>query len=394
MGLILEELLAKARKPARTVVGMISGTSADSIDVAICSIGGEPERARLIHYVERPHDPGVTRQVRLAAGLGVRELAELNVRVGERFAAACLDAVRSAGLEPAHVDLIGSHGQTVYHHSSVAGALRTTLQVGDGDVIAERTGVAVVSDFRARDIAAGGEGAPLSPRADMILFAPLEPAAGCRVVLNLGGIANVTVLDPDPARVVGFDTGPANSLLDRLARRISAGALACDRDGRIARSGRVDHTLVASLLANDPFLERTPPKSTGFEMYGDEFIDRAITLHGRADADLMATLTEFTAWTVALAFERHMDPDPPVGEIVVAGGGVKNPALFERIAELVAPIRVVRSDELGVPSDAREAMAFAILADLALRGQTGSLPAVTGAQHPSVLGKLSFPRPA
>ncbi len=392
MSRALEALLTVSRKSSRTVVGMISGTSADSIDVAVCRIVGEPERVELVHYAERPLDPEIRASVRSAVRLGLRELSELHVRVGERFAEACLATLTRAGLSPRDVDLVGSHGQTVYHHSSVPGAIRSTLQVGDGDVIAERTGLPVICDFRARDIAAGGEGAPVTPRADMVLYAAGDPADSLRrAVLNLGGIANVTVLDPDPGRVFGFDTGPANTLLDRLAFRLTGGALAYDRDGRLARSGKTNVSVVETLLASDPYLARTPPKSTGFEMYGDDFVARAADLHGGLDADLMATLTEFTARTVALAFDRHVRVDPPVREVVAAGGGVKNPALLDRIVELLHPIRVRLSDEFGVPSDAREAMSFAVLADLALRGRTTSLPAVTGARRPVVLGKWCLP---
>src|SRR5207253_3866079 len=173
----------------------------------------------LLHYREHPHDPEVQRRVIGIAGLDVRGIAELNVRVGEAFAAACLATLQEAGLAPDAVDLVGSHGQTVYHHSGVAGAIRATLQVGDGDIIAVRTGLYVLSDFRARDIAAGGEGAPLSPIADILLFGGRRPEARRRrAILNLGGIANVTVLDDDPTRVFGFDTGPANAPPDRLAR--------------------------------------------------------------------------------------------------------------------------------------------------------------------------------
>ena len=392
MSRALEALLTLSRKSSRTVVGMMSGTSADSIDVAVCRIEGEPERVELVHYAERPLDPEIKASVRSAVRLGLRELSELHVRVGERFAEACLATLARAGLSPRDVDLVGSHGQTVYHHSSISGAIRSTLQVGDGDVIAERTGLTVICDFRARDIAAGGEGAPVTPRADMVLFAEGDPAGSWRrAVLNLGGIANVTVLDPDPARIVGFDTGPANALLDRLAYRISDGALAYDRDGRLARSGKTNGSVVETLLVSDPYLARSPPKSTGFEMYGDDFVARAAALHGGLDADLMATLTEFTARSVALAFDRHVRADPPVREVVAAGGGVKNPALLERIVALLHPIRVRLSDEFGVPSDAREAMGFAVLADLALRGRPTSLPAVTGALRPVVLGKWCLP---
>ena len=231
-----------ARKRTRVVAGLISGTSADSIDVALCRIRGSglpgtegPVTAvELLHYHEQAYDPNVRRGVLAIDRLDVRSIAEWDVRLGEVFADACAEGLRCAGLSGFDLDLIGSHGQTVYHHSSVTGARKATLQLGDGDVIAERLGVPVVADFRARDIAAGGEGAPISPFADLILFGSTGGVR--RAVLNLGGIANVTVLDPDPGAVFGFDTGPANSLLDRLARRLSDDQLTFDRDGGIARS--------------------------------------------------------------------------------------------------------------------------------------------------------------
>jgi anhydro-N-acetylmuramic acid kinase len=389
------DLLERSRKPARLVVGLMSGTSADSIDVAVCRITGQGAGVgvELLHYREHPHDPEVKRRLIGPDVLDVRGVAELHVLIGEAFAAACRATLEDAGISPADIDVIGSHGQTVYHHSGIAGAIRATLQVGDGDVIAVRTGCPVISDFRARDVAAGGEGAPLSPIADAVLFARRdgEDPGRRRAILNLGGIANITLLGEDPARVFGFDTGPANAPLDRLARRLSGGALACDRDGQFARDGRVDDRLLAELLEHDPFPARRPPKSTGFEMYGDAFVDRAAGHHGGLDSDLMATLTEFVARTVALGIRQCDALGPPVEEIVAAGGGVKNPVLMERIATLVAPVPVRRSDELGVPSDAREAMAFAVLADMTLRGSPAHLPPVTGADAAKLLGKLSFP---
>jgi anhydro-N-acetylmuramic acid kinase len=394
MSRVGEHLEGLARKHARIVVGMISGTSADSIDVAVCRIVGcgvpRADKAgaaiQLLHYAEHPYEADVRRRILDVDRLDVAAIADLHLEVGEHFARAALETIRDAGLSPSDVDLVGSHGQTVYHHSSIPGARRVTLQLGDGDVIAERLGVTVIADFRARDIAAGGEGAPISPLADMILFG--SPDGASRAVLNLGGIANVTVLDRDPSRVFGFDTGPANSLLDRLARRLSGGSLACDRDGEIAGSGRVNESLVRKLLEKDAYLAKAPPKSTGFEMYGDAFVARAAELHGGCDAGLMATLTEFTARSIAVNFERFVSP---VGEVVAAGGGVKNPVLFGRLAELLSPARLLRSENLGVPGEAREAIAFAILANEAIHGNATSLPSVTGARHPVILGKLCFP---
>jgi anhydro-N-acetylmuramic acid kinase len=388
------DLLERSVKPSRLVVGLMSGTSADSIDVAICRMKGQGTEieVELIGYREHAHDAEVKRQVLRASDLDLRAIAELNVLLGEAFAEACLLSLKEALVSRADIDLIGSHGQTIYHHSGVAGARRATLQLGDGDTIAVRTGQYVISDFRARDIAAGGEGAPLSPVADTILFAGRKLEKSCRrAILNLGGIANLTVLDQDPTRVFGFDTGPANAPLDRVARRLSGGELTCDQEGRFARAGRINEPLLTELLAKDLFLARRPPKSTGFEMYGDAFVAKVAERHGGYDVDLIATLTEFTARTIALGLRQCAQLGPPIEEVVASGGGVKNPALMERIAALIAPIPILQSDDLGVPSDAREAMAFAVLADMTLRGVTACLPPVTGATAPKLLGKLSFP---
>ena len=318
------DLLERSVKPARLVVGLMSGTSADSIDVAICRIEGQAAeiRVQLIHYREHAHDPTIKFQILKAAELGVRAIAELNVLLGEVFARACLLSLEEASVLPAEVDLIGSHGQTIYHHSGVTGARRATLQLGDGDIIAVQTGCYVISDFRARDIAAGGEGAPLSPIADTVLFARGASEKPCRrAILNLGGIANLTVLDTNPTHVFGFDTGPANAPLDRLAYRLSGGRLACDQDGQFARAGRVNERLLSGLLERDLFLARRPPKSTGFEMYGDAFVAQAAEQHGAYDADLMATLTEFTARSIALGLQQCAQLGAIIDEVVVAGGG-------------------------------------------------------------------------
>ena len=387
-------LLERSVKPSRLVVGLMSGTSADSIDVAICRLTGQGTEisVELISYREYAHDSEVKSQIQRAAQLDVRNIAELHVRIGDAFATACLRSLEEAAISAADIDIIGSHGQTIYHHSGVDSAPRATIQLGDGDVIAVRTGCYVIADFRARDIAAGGEGAPLSPIGDRLLFADRKAGASRRrVILNLGGIANLTVLDDDPTRVFGFDTGPANAPLDRLARRLSGGALAYDRDGQFARAGRVNEPLLAELLADDPYLARRPPKSTGFEMYGDAFVDRAAARHGGYDTNLMATLAEFTAKTIALGLCQCAQLGPPVEEVIAAGGGVNNTALMQRIAALIAPLPLRRSDDLGVPSGAREAMIFAVLADMTLRGMAAFLPPVTGAVAPKLLGKLSFP---
>jgi anhydro-N-acetylmuramic acid kinase len=252
------------------------------------------------------------------------------------------------------------------------------------------TGLPVVSDFRARDIAAGGEGAPISPIADLMLFQPKGPH-GRRAVLNLGGIANLTILEEEPFRILGFDVGPGNSLLDRLARRLTDGKLPFDRDGKLARSGSVNQAILTRLLGEDPFLKGSPPKSTGFEMYGDAFLESLIQEHGQADADLLATLSEFSAQAIAQALLEHVPEEQQPGELVVAGGGVLNLDLMRRITDAIAPRVVTDSGKLGVPAQAREAMAFAVIAHRTALGLPSSWPALTGASHPVVLGKLSFP---
>jgi anhydro-N-acetylmuramic acid kinase len=400
MSPLLEKLAAIARKPARTVVGILSGTSADAIDVAICRIEGagvprsdQPgARVTLLRYEEFAHSPSLLPRLRAVDQLTPRDVAELHFELGEAFAFACLGALRAAGLDPADVDLIGSHGQTLYHHGSVPGAWPATLQLGDADVIAEQTGLPVIADFRSRDIAAGGEGAPISPLADRILFAPQpgEPPLE-RVIANLGGITNVTVLRDDPAEIYGFDTGPGNSLIDRLARSLTSGELTFDRDGRLASQGQVNEPLLARLLSEDEFLRRRPPKSTGFEVYGDAYLAAAAAAHGRYDNDLMVTLTSFTAAAMAQALNQYVAVGRPVGELVLAGGGVKNPVLRAAIEMWVAPTPVRLSDDLGVPASAREAMVFAVLANESLLGNPTARPRVTGARRPVVLGRLAFP---
>jgi len=399
----LRKILELSEKPERIVVGLMSGTSADSIATAVCRARGSASpgagervtlpgpRLNLLHYQEFAFPAAVRQTIIEVNQLDVRSIAELNVTVGELFAEACLRAIEGAGMSRADLDLVGSHGQTVYHHSSVPGTTRATLQVGDGDVIAEWTGALVISDFRSRDIAAGGEGAPLTPLADRQFF-PSEPegVGTRRIVLNLGGIANITVLEPNPAHDFGFDTGPANALLDRLAVRITGGRLTYDRDGEIARQGLVNEPLLKRMLETDPYLSAPPPKSTGFEMYGDAFLDQAEDEHGGSDADLMATLTEFTARSIAQAIVRFV-LNPPVHLIIVAGGGARNPFLIERIRKSTLSIPIRDSADFGIPSLARESMAFALFADEALMGRPTSMPNITGIRHPAILGKWSLP---
>lgn len=386
----VKSIQSKADKVERLCIGLMSGTSVDGITVAICKIRGggllPATKVELIHTYEFPYPDTIKSNLLRSLELKTQDIAELHVLVAEAFAEAVVAALDDARIRITDIDVIGSHGQTIYHHSS-GRQIKASLQIGDGDVIAERTGVLTISDFRARDIAAGGQGAPLTPYADWVFFN--GGSSSGRVVLNLGGVANLTVLTQEPEKIIGFDSGPANGPLDRLARIITNGGENFDKDGLRARRGTINRPLLERLLREDPYLKLPPPKSTGFEMYGDKFVAEMIAEHGRADDDLLATITEFSAQTIANALQAYSGA--AASELIIAGGGYHNTYLIERIGELIKPVRLVSSDALGVPVRSREAMAFALFANDALLGMPASLPSVTGARGSRILGKFSLP---
>jgi anhydro-N-acetylmuramic acid kinase len=372
------------------VIGLMSGTSADGIDAALVEWpdDGAARPFRLMSHVETPFEPEFQARIhRLAAGRvpgaeALRELAALDVALGERFAAAARRAAVAADVALDAVDGIGSHGQTVGHYPE----LRATLQIGDPSVIAERTGCTVVADFRPRDVAAGGEGAPLAP---FFHWAALGDPSEARLVLNLGGIANVTWL-PCGGRaedVVAFDVGPANSLLDGVVATLSGGAERFDRDAARARRGRIDQALLEELLA-DEFLARRPPKSTGRERYGIAEAEALARRFAAAPDDLVATLVEFTAAAVGHATRDFLDGAPQ--RLLVGGGGARNPALMAALARHVPSARIEPTEAAGVSSAAMEAMAFSLLARNALLGLPNHLPQCTGSSAARVLGELAL----
>src|SRR5579885_2124832 len=309
--------------------------------------------------------------------------AALHVTMGERLAAAALGLCRALGVAPTTVALVGSHGHTL-HHAPAAGA---TLQIGEPAVIAARTGITTIANFRPADVAAGGEGAPLTPWAHAVLFAHPRRA---RAVQNLGGIGNVTYLPPggDLDAVRAFDTGPGNMVIDGVVRRLSHGRRWMDRDGRLARRGRVDEGLLARLLRH-PFLARRPPKSTGREEFGVapvEWLVREGRRRRRSEADLVATATAFTARATAEAYRRFL---PALDEVLLAGGGSRNPTLVAMLAAALPRVRLTAVDALGYDADALEAYAFALLAWATAAARPASLPRVTGAAAPMVLGLIA-----
>ena len=378
-----------ANKPARVVVGLMSGTSHDGVDAAVAKIvgSGEKSRVELIGHSYLPYPARLRAEVGDAFEGPAALVCRLNFELGEFFAEAALKAIGEAGLKPGDVDVIGSHGQTLYHIPPTGGDPGSTLQIGEGAVIARRTGVLTITDFRTADIAAGGQGAPLVPLADWILFRrPGEVTA----LQNIGGIANVTVVTESLGGVMGFDTGPGNSLLDEAAGIMSGGKLTMDNGGDIAASGDLMPELLDKLLAH-PYFKEKPPKSTGRETFGRAMAASTISEYGSAAMkDMLCTLTHLTARSIKRAFDDFVLPAGKVDRVVVCGGGARNGFLMSLLAGLFEGIPVTSMDESGIPAQAREALCFAVLANETVAGNPGNVPRVTGAGMGAVLGKVSF----
>ena len=377
------------------VVGLMSGTSADGVDAVVVDIRGTGHRLKvtLLTHVGRPYPSRLRQHILQVCEQGtVGQICHLNAVLGEVFAKTAILAMKHAGVSPQGVALIGSHGQTIHHRPAPnyepgIGQVRSTLQIGDPHVIAERTGITTVSDFRARDLAVGGEGAPLTPYAHALLFARKSTT---RLVVNLGGIANVTVLPRGGQldSVRAFDTGPCNMLLDGLVTVETKGKAGVDRGGRLARKGEVQEGLLRWLLAH-PYLSRRPPKSTGREMFGEAYVQRVRAQAHRRHLtfpDLLATSCRFIALVIRNSQEWTR---VSVDEIVVGGGGVRNNRLWSELSDAFHPIPVNRMDDCGTSSQAFEAQAFAILAYQAVQSVCANLPKVTGARRPVILGTVT-----
>ena len=376
------------------VIGLMSGTSADGVDAALVEIGGEvpPPALRLVAWQTLAYPAGLRERIlAVATGGSTGDVCHLNGYLGELFAEAAARVAHQAGIDLREVDLIGSHGQTIHHlpvpRAEGSYAVRSSLQIGEPAVIAERTGVTTIANFRSRDLAAGGEGAPLTPIAHHALFA--HPDRG-RVLLNLGGIANVTILPAGApcTAVIGFDTGPGNVLLDEFVRATGLSDRRYDEGGRLAARGQVQPNLLSHLLEH-PFVRRRPPKSTGREAFGPPFVAQfRERVHAAevADLDGLATLAAFTIEAVVQNLRDFVFPQTAVHEVVVTGGGARNAFLMRRLAERLPECLVASSDDIGFPGQALEAAAFAWLAYLTATGRSGNLPAVTGACGPRILG--------
>ena len=379
---------ALGEKKTKLVVGLMAGTSADGIDAALVRIHGHglDTGVALVAHRTVPY-PDRLRSSVLALGTGlVSDLCRLIFTVGEKFAEAALAVLKDAGVDPADVDLVGSHGQTVHHVPRTPGDVTSTLQIGEAAVIAERVGVPVVSDFRVRDIAAGGEGAPLSAYVDYLLFRREGPP---RALLNLGGIANVTIVTESIEEVFAFDCGPANMPLDACVHVMTEGKGRCDVDGKLAEQGRIDENLLKKLLEH-PFLNQPAPRTTGREAFGMDFVLPLLRAKGAQRAvDVLATLTAFSAHCVRRSFEDCVYPRARPTEILVSGGGLKNPVLMGHLRRLFPKENVTPLTELGITPDAKEAVIFAVLANETIHGVPNNVPGATGAKWPVVLGKVS-----
>jgi anhydro-N-acetylmuramic acid kinase len=383
------------------VIGLSSGTSVDGIDAALTDIHGSGSRLRieLIAYRTVAYPRGVRERVlalQAPSGRPIEELSQLNAYLGELFADAARRIAAVSGVPLARVALIGSHGQTVAHQPVPVreGRFRvaSTLQIGEPAVIAERAGVTTIADFRPRDIAAGGQGAPVTPLIHHCCFT--HPRRN-RLVVNVGGITNVTWLPAGAraggvGRIAAFDTGPGNMLIDGLMDRLTGGREIMDRSGRAAATGTVADDLLRTLLRH-PFLRRRPPKTTGRETFGADLVERIARDAARAriaPRDALATVTAFTARSIAQAYERFLRPRGRVHDVIVGGGGVYNATLMNHLRRAFEPAGVESMAAHGVDPKAIEAMAFALLAYLAARGKPNNVPSATGAKRPVVLGKI------
>ena len=424
-----ETIRRYAEKPERLIIGLMSGTSVDGVDAALVRISGtgRETRAELVAFVMHPYPPKLREMIlRLSANRGnARAISQTHVAVGALFADAADAVLRRANITAEDIDAVASHGQTISHtppppRSGKSKAAKTlkqgaTLQIGDAAVIAERLRVPVISDFRAADMAAGGQGAPLVPYADWCL---LTHPTKSRAVQNIGGIGNVTYLPANaaPEQVIGFDTGPGNMLIDRAVQWATSGQETFDRDGRWAGAGKTDYDLLEQLL-DHKFLLKKPPKSAGREDFGEAFWERlmeGIKKRGAAKSgagwiknllvsnhpppsshinpgDLLATLTAFTALSIADAYERFLPALPD--EIIIGGGGARNLTLLKMLRERFGAERVLTHESAGIHlnSDAKEALAFALLANETLLGFPSNLPSVTGARRSVIQGKITLP---
>ena len=390
---------------SRLALGLMSGTSVDGIDVALVriapSITENAAHARLENFVDVPFPPAVRAEVlRLAEGARVSpgEISQLNFRLGRAFGGAAIRACRKFRLNPRRLSVIGSHGQTIFHRGQpirfLGENVSSTLQIGEPAVIAAITGVITVGDFRPADMAVGGQGAPLVPFGDYLLYR--HPRRG-RAILNIGGIANVTLIPKaaSPHSVIAFDTGPGTMVVDALVHHFTNGRRSFDAQAQMASRGRLLPALANTLLA-ETYFRQAPPKSAGREQYGKPYVEKILAWgrrHRVRPEDLIRTATIVTALSIADALHRWVLPRATLSQLIVSGGGARNPLILAQLSAALGGIEVITTEALGLPGDAKEAFIFALLADETLHGRPSNLPSATGAGRPALLGKICYPPP-
>lgn len=385
----------------RIIIGLMSGTSLDGIDAAIVRINGSGLRSqvKLLHYYNTPYDASIREQLKALCSIehsSSASVCSMNAYLGRKFADAAIQAAQEAGISMDEVHFISSHGQTLWHiPEGEAGdpfSVPSTLQIGDLSVIAKHTGKMVVGDFRAADMAVGGQGAPLVPYGDFILF---RHETKGRILQNIGGIGNCSVIPSGatPSEVFAFDTGPGNMIIDEVVYVLSEGGLTYDHGGRWAAEGTVDEELITELMSHQYF-QAAPPKSTGRELFGKGYAASFLEMarnKGLTDADIIATATGFTARSIADSYMRFVFPFCDIQEVIVSGGGAHNAELLRMLADMLPQRQVMTSAQLGFHDDAKEALIFALLGNDFMYGIPNNLPTATGANRPTVMGKLALP---
>jgi len=388
---MLSRILTKKK---RLVVGLMSGTSVDCIDAALISItgSGTSTKFKQLAFVSHQYPKGFREFVlrNSLPGTGsVDTISTLNILIAQFFVDAVKAVARKARIPLAKIDLIGSHGQTVHHLPTAqrlfGKSVRSTLQIGDPSTIAKLTGIVTVGDFRTGDMALGGQGAPLVPYFDFLAF---RSATKNRALLNIGGIANITLLPKNCSvrEVLAFDTGPGNMVVDALMKKLYRKEF--DENGSVALQGRILTDVIRFMLAH-PYLKQAPPKSTGREVFGKMFVDEILRRsRGARKQDIVATTTEFTSLTIYQQYGQFLRKRCRLDELIVSGGGVHNGYIMEALRRYFAPAKIMTSDELGISSDSKEAVCFAILANETISGNPSNVPGVTGASRPTILGKI------
>lgn len=375
------------------VLGLMSGTSADGIDIALCDIHyqGDAIVASIVVGETYPYAPDLRQRILDSCDRKlsrVDEIALLSFELAEVFSRAICDFSDTHNIALSDIDLIGSHGHTLWHYVQPDGRVSATFQIGEGAILAERTGITTITNMRARDVACGGQGAPLTGYVDWLL---LRHPKKWRAVQNIGGMGNVTFLPPLTEKTktpIAFDTGPGNALIDVAVNHFTGGEQTYDEDSKLAKQGRIDEVWLEELLQH-PYYQRDYPKTTGRETFGTEAALNLIhdaQQRGLTNHEIIATFTALTATNIADAYKRFAPA--PIDEIILGGGGKHNPMIVEMIRSLLAPVTVLSHEDIGISSDFKEALVFAVLAYETWHGRVGTLPSLTGASHATILGQI------